>query len=47
MTARLLGWLAHILDALLGHRCRLHCGQRVFPTDIPSHEATNHGGDTR
>lgn len=45
--ARLLGWLAHALDALLGHRCRHGCGQRVFPNDVTSHDATNHAGDTR
>jgi len=36
---------ANFLDGLLGPRCRLGCGQRVFPVDVRAHEDTNHVGD--
>lgn len=30
------------VDALLGARCRMGCGARVFPRDVTDHEATHH-----
>lgn len=32
-------------DALLGKRCRLGCGERVYPKDVKQHEADEHAGD--
>ena len=36
---------ADLLDALLGARCRLGCGTRVFPRDVGWHEDLDHAGD--
>lgn len=41
-----LAFLTVLLDALLGDRCRLGCGQRVYPRDIGWHEDIDHAGDT-
>lgn len=37
--------LTRLLDALLGPRCALGCGYRVFPRDLTRHLHTDHAGD--
>ena len=37
--------IARWLDWLLGSRCRLGCGDRVFPVDVALHERLEHAGD--
>lgn len=37
--------LERFASALLGARCRLGCGQRVFPKDVAEHEHNQHAGD--
>jgi hypothetical protein len=39
--------LTRLLDALLGPRCALDCGQRVFPKDLERHLRLDHAGDER
>lgn len=37
--------LDRALTALLGPRCALGCGQRVYPNDLQQHLAIDHAGD--
>jgi hypothetical protein len=37
--------LTRLLNALLGPRCALGCGQRVYPRDLERHLALDHAGD--
>ena len=36
---------AVVANAVLGPRCRVGCGARVFPADIAWHEDREHAGD--
>jgi hypothetical protein len=36
--------IGRFLDWLLGERCPLGCGQRVFPADLNGHLHTEHAG---
>jgi hypothetical protein len=38
----MIGWL---LDRLLGPRCPIGCGQRVFSRDVTAHYLIDHAGD--
>lgn len=38
MIARFLSWL-------LGHRCALGCGERVYPANVAEHYEREHAGD--
>lgn len=38
--------IGRVLDAVLGRRCPLGCGQRVYPRDLTAHLHTEHAGDT-
>ena len=40
-----LALLRDLADAILGHHCRLGCGQRVFVKDVGWHEGLEHAGD--
>lgn len=34
-----------LLDMLLGERCPVGCGQRVFPKDLDRHRYVDHAGE--
>lgn len=37
--------IARAVNAVLGERCHLGCGQRVFSRDLTAHLHTEHAGD--
>ncbi|MDN4174759.1 hypothetical protein QWY28_17490 [Nocardioides sp. SOB77] len=41
------GLLARFLNRLLGARCALGCGLRVFPADVAMHAHIEHAGDVQ
>lgn len=37
--------ISRFLDWLLGPRCALGCGERIFPRDLERHLYIDHAGD--